>query len=185
MTPQLQPDDTLMTAALEGDRQSFRVLVSKWKGPMVNYFYQQLWNREQAEDLAQEVFVKVWNTKRYNPQGQFSAWLFAIARRTLIDFKRKKHPKMALGDHDALLQSVPDTGSPEQRVLQSERLETLTLALNKLPEDQRQLILMAKYEQLKYKDLATVFHTTESNIKVKVHRVLARLKKKMKGVPHG
>ena len=164
-----------MQAIVQGDQDAFRQLMRHWKQPIVNYFYQQLWQKEAAEDLAQEVFIKVWKVNQYKNKGSFPAWLFAVARHSLIDYKRKKRlPIQNEKDNPAIESSTNLT--PESQMLHTDQVSELKVALDLLKPDQRNLILMAKYEGLKYKDLAQVFQTSENNIKVKVYRTLKRLK---------
>ena len=89
-TPQQPTDEQLMLRVIEGDPIAFQRLVQRWKHPLINYFYRQVHGREVAEDLAQEVFIRLWKAKKYHISAKFSTWLYRIAYHQLVDYHRQQ-----------------------------------------------------------------------------------------------
>lgn len=176
------PDEDLMLAVSQHqDRAAFSELMKRWKQPLMNYFYRQVREAELSEELLQEVFLKLWKTRHYRVQAKFSTWLYRVAQHVLIDHWRKQERRLPQASDTTTLEASDTAPSPEEKTLQQERQQQLYTALQKLPRAQQQVILLSKFQQLKYADIAEVMGWSVSNVKVQVFRALQQLKKHVGG----
>lgn len=184
---QTESDDSLMQRVLQRDRQAFDVLVSRWKQPLMGYFYRQFARPELCEDLVQEVLCKVWFARHYQAQGQFKAWLFRLAHHIRIDWLRRHRselgqPALAL---DALAE-WPDATQvgPEESLLQQEQQQAIQTALGTLSAAQRELLVLSRYQELSHAEIARITGASANTVKVQVFRALKQLAKKFQEVTH-
>lgn len=171
-------DETLMLRVLGRDQTAFRLLVARWKHALVNYFYRQLGKRETAEELAQEVFVKIWSTSRYTPNSAFAAWIWRLARNQLIDYLRASGRRPLPADDDSALNVMPAQGhSPEEALLAAEEQRQLQTALEALPGRQRHVLVLSKFQGLKHAQIAESLGCSVNHVKVQVFRAVQNLAK--------
>lgn len=183
-TPDIR-DETLMLQCVAGQKPAFNLLVKRWKQPLVSYFYRQLGSAETAEELAQEVFVKVWTTQRYLPQARFSTWLYRVAGRVLIDHWRKQGRRpQADVVLDGQLDWPSETQSPEQQYMAAEGAARVRSALQQLPPKQQQVLVLSKFQDLKYAHIAEILGCSVNHVKVQVFRALQRLGEHLKEHHH-
>src|SRR5215212_730400 len=161
MAERVQLDDrTLVERILGGDRDLFTTLVSRYEKRLVNYVYRITHRYEEAHDLAQDIFVKVYLAlDRYDPKYQFSTWLFRIAQNSAIDALRKKSlPEVPLtrpaGDDDSggpKEREFADDGISPYRALKNKQLSAaIDKAVEQLPTDYRELIQLRHFAELSY-----------------------------------
>jgi RNA polymerase sigma-70 factor (ECF subfamily) len=168
-------DVELMLALKAGDEEAFSVLVNRHRNSIVNLTYRYLGNRSDAEDLAQEVFLKVYKArKRYEPQAKFTTWLYRVAvNASLNEVRNRKnrptHGAVALAgaDNDAFVPSLadPDSALPAEEVERSELREKVREAVDELPDRQRMALLLNKFHGLSYEELAATMEMTIPAIK--------------------
>lgn len=184
------PDAELMLRVKRGDRSAFESLVEKYKQPVINLVGRTLPDLNEAEDIAQNVFIQVYKAApRYEPSAKFSTWLFTIARNFCLNElrRRSRHPADSLDathpdDEDSPLRQVPDqrpTG-PTDLLLQAELEEKIQAALADLPESQRTAILLCRQKDLSYEDIAEVLKCSLSATKSLIHRGRETLKTRLK-----
>ena len=169
------PDALLMLAVASGDESALTDLIDRWKGPLVSFFYRSVRSKELAEDLAQEVFIRVYRAApRYRPEAKFSTYLFAIARRRLINEHRRatRKPLELVDPQD--LRSVKSDQSNKQELFEIE--EAFSTALEDLPPKHREAILLLKQQQLSYEEIATIMGASESSVKTWIFRARQKLK---------
>lgn len=173
------PDDfNLMEAIAQGDQQAMRMLVHRWQGPLINFFYRSLHCEMTAEDLTQVVFVKICRSaSRYRPDAKFSTFLFHIARRVLInEFRRQSRKPLDSVDSSELTNhSAPDSALPLMEIE-----EALESALATLPENQRTAILLLKQQGLSYEEIAQIMEAPTTSIKTWIHRARESLKEQLR-----
>lgn len=171
-------DEALMLAvSQQQDRAAFAELMKRWKQPLMNYYYRQGNGVEVSEELLQEVFVKIWKTRNYRVQAKFSTWVYRVAQHLLIDHWRKQGRRPAAVSAETVLAAVEDNArSIEEQTLQHEREQRLYGALQQLSPAQRQVIVLSKFQQLKYSEIGEIMGWSESNVKVQVFRALKALK---------
>lgn len=175
-------DEDLMKKTLEGDKKSYYLLVSRWNKQIFNFFYKNTQDITLSEDLSQEVFISVWKTKFYNPTAPFYSWLYKIAKNKLIDYGRKKKISfVSLDDNPEVFEVESDKyQSNIDRLIQEEQEDIIKKALRELPEDQRTIIILSKYQKLPYEDIAKIMNCSNDAVKVKVFRTIKILAKKFK-----
>ena len=176
-------DRALVTRILEGDRDRFTELVRRYEKRLINYVYRITHRYEEAHDLAQEIFVKVYLAlDRYDPKYQFSTWLFRIAQNASIDALRKKSlPEVPLArpsdDDQPRDREFADTGVSPYRALKNKELAAaIDKAVGKLPQDYRELIQLRHFAELSYEEIASMKKLPLGTVKNKLFRARNLLK---------
>jgi RNA polymerase sigma-70 factor (ECF subfamily) len=169
----MESDEALMRAVRDGDLACLTTLFERYHRPLFGFLYRMTGSRATAEDLVQDVFVRVLKyRKTYRDTGSFEAWLFHIARNTRHDFA-KKHPAMESISDDM---DVAATGpSPGLRLEQHEDAVLLKDALSRLPADKRELIILARYRGMSYAQLGALMGADVGTIRVRLHRAVRQL----------
>jgi RNA polymerase sigma-70 factor, ECF subfamily len=190
MVSPMDPDAALMLRVKRGDLQAFEELVQKYKQPIVNLMFRMLHDMEEAEDLAQNVFIRVFQSaSRYEVAAKFSTWVFTIARNLCLNEirRRGRHPAQSLEstqseDEDQAPRQYADmrTFSPPQAFLQKELEQRVQQALEDLPEKQRLALAMCQEEELSYEEIAQVLGCSVSATKSLIHRGRETLKERLK-----
>lgn len=172
------PDVTLMLEVAAGNEGALRMIIQKWQNPLINFFYRSLQSREEAEDLAQILFIKLYRAApRYQPTAKFSTYLFAIARRQLInEYRRSQRKPMDLVDPAELGGSI--SGRKVLETLEIE--EAFQQALRDLPENHREALLLFKQQELSYQEIAEILGVPETSVKTWIYRARQRLKESLK-----
>jgi RNA polymerase sigma-70 factor, ECF subfamily len=190
MAPPLDPDAALMLRVKRGDIAAFEELIEKYKQPIVNMMYRMLRDLDEAEDLAQNVFVRVHQSAgRYEVSAKFSTWIFTIARRLCLNEirRRGRHPAESLessqsDNEDQAPRQFEDvkTFSPPEAALHGELAQKIEEALAQLPEKQRLAIVLCRQEELSYEEIAKVLGCSVPATKSLIHRGRETLKLKLK-----
>ena len=181
-------DRALVARILEGERDRFTELVTRYERRVVNYVYRITHRYEDAHDMAQEIFVKVFLAlDRYDPKFQFSTWLFRIAQNSAIDALRKKTvnevsiaPKP--GDEDTKEREFADTGVSPYRAMSNKQLaDAIDTAVRNLPIDYRELIQLRHFAELSYEEIASMKKLPLGTVKNKLFRARNLLKVELEG----
>ncbi len=169
-------DNTLMTKVKEGDLTKLGLLFERYKKPLFGFFYGLNKEAELCEDLVQNVFLRILKYRYlFRGDGEFRTWMFHIARNVNHDHFRKnkwKH-KESLDDWENKL------GTDENRSTQfrqDDEMQLLSMAMDRLSEDKREILLLSKFQEKKYKEIGEILGCTEGAVKVKVFRALQELK---------
>jgi RNA polymerase sigma-70 factor, ECF subfamily len=184
-------DEVLMMRFQGGDRAAFAGLVRRHKTTIYNFILRQVRSPEIAEDLAQDVFVKVVQSAAdFKHEARFSTWAYAIARNICIDHLRKaalrRHPSLdqapgsgdggdegsTLGERTA---DVRPSSAVERVVIGTELAQRIALAVERLPADQREVFLMRELAHLPFKDIAEITGVPENTVKSRMRYALERL----------
>ena len=186
-------EDTQAVAALvgrclSGDAAAWEAIVRQYNRRIYNVCYRFAGTAEDAEDLTQEVFIKMYRTlNSYDAsKGAFITWVTTIARNLLVDhFRRSKHDRLTdslesapAGDQDAptLGEQLPDLGpSPDAGVQTQERQRTVHLALQKLSPELREAVILRDLQELEYREIAQVLRVPEGTVKSRINRGRAEL----------
>jgi RNA polymerase sigma-70 factor (ECF subfamily) len=190
MAEPMDPDAALMLRVKRGDMQAFEELADKYKQPIVNMMYRMLHDFDEAEDLAQNVFVRVYQSAgRYEVSAKFSTWIFTIARRLCLNEirRRGRHPAESLEssqsdseEHAPRQFEDVKSSSPPDAFLQGELIQKIEEALAQLPEKQRLAIALCRQEELSYDEIAKVVGCSVPAVKSLIHRGRETLKDKLK-----
>jgi len=185
-TAALDYDAELMLRVKEGDGASFGLLLEKHRSPVVHFLYRMVQNQAVAEELAQEVFLRVYRSRSsYEPTARFTTWLFRIATHLALNSLRdgKNERLQERLDRDSAempARQVPDSKpSVEQTMVYQVRLEEVRQAVAALPEKQRAAVLMHKYEEMEYSQIARVLRCSESAVKSLLFRAYETLRARL------
>ena len=181
-------EENLISTLKKGDIKSFRILMDEHQRKVLNTCYRFLNNKEDAEDLTQEVFLEVYKSiSSFREESKISTWIFRIAVTKSLDFIRKKKRKKRYAvlkrifSDDALTVEIPDNSNlnPSRRTEEQDRIRILNEALESLPQNQRAAFTLSKYDELSYKEIADILNTTISSVESLIHRAKNNLKKKL------
>ena len=182
-------DVQLMLDVKAGDEQSFALLLHRYRTPLVNFLYRMVRNREQAEDLAQEVFIRVYRARAdYVPSAKFTTWLFRIATNLALNSVRDtRHQRMEISlDAPVTVDSEDGDERPvdvaeknpniEEHLVQEAQRDMIRHAIDKLPEKQRAAVLLHKYQELDYGEISKILQCSESALKSLLFRAYESLR---------
>ena len=181
-------DVQLMLDVKGGDEQSFELLLQRYRMPLVNFLFRMVKNREQAEDLAQEVFIRVYRAReQYVPTAKFTTWLFRIATNLALNSLRDhRHQKLEMSIDAPLTEGEDGDERPfevadkhltvEQELVEEERKKMIRRAIEKLPDKQRAAVLLHKYQELDYAEIAKILSCSESALKSLLFRAYEMLR---------
>ena len=172
----------------EGDQDAFRILFVNYKQKIINYCYRFCGHREIAEELAQEVFLRVYKAApRYRPDARFSTWIFRIATNICLNELRKKKYRCKIESLDDSFHSGTGAGSgeiedrgtpaPQDRLEDRERDQMIQGAISNLPEKQRAALLLRLHYGFSYREIGKQIKASESSVKSLIHRGRQNLKK--------
>jgi len=173
-----------------GDESAFSYLIQKYRRPMVGFLYRLCHNPSTAEELAQEVFLRVYRSRAtYEPSAKFTTWLYRIATNLAVNHARDtRHERpentLRLDDPDQESGKTPDLADEsltvEERIMRRERLAAIRGKVNALPERQRIAVIMHKYQQMDYREIAGVLKLSESATKSLLYRAYETLREQLK-----
>jgi RNA polymerase sigma-70 factor, ECF subfamily len=183
-------DAAIMLELRAGNMAGFDFLIQKYRKPIIHFMYRMVRNQAIAEELAQEVFLRVYRSREtYRAEARFSTWLYRIATNLGVNYARdNRHERMAstvyLDEADSETGTTPDvadsTPGAEADMLQRERLNAIRQHVMELPERQRVAVLMHKYEGLDYRQIGDVLKLSESATKSLLFRAYQTLREKLK-----
>jgi len=188
-------DADFMLRVKTGDESAFSYLVQKYRRPMVAFMHRMCHNPSAAEELAQEVFLRVYRSRSsYEASAKFSTWLYRIATNLAVNHARDtRHERpenvVRLDEPDQETGTTPDLPdeslSAEQRMLQHERARAIRQRVQALPERQRIAVIMHKYQQMDYRQIGEVLKLSESATKSLLYRAYETLREQLKDFVSG
>jgi RNA polymerase sigma-70 factor (ECF subfamily) len=183
-------DAEVMLRVKSGDEPAFNYLVQKYRRPMMNFMYRMVRNAAVAEDLAQEVFLRVYRSREsYEASAKFTTWLYRIATNLAVNHARdSRHERpettVSLDEPDentGMAIDVPDGSlSAEELLVRQERIIAIRQRVNDLPERQKIAVLMHKYQQMDYREISEVLKLSESATKSLLFRAYESLRGQLK-----
>jgi RNA polymerase sigma-70 factor (ECF subfamily) len=183
-------DAEIMLRVREGDDSGFNFLIEKYRKPIIHFMFRMVHNQAIAEELAQEVFLRVYRSRQtYRAEARFTTWLYRIATNLGVNYARDtKHERAAQNVY--LDQPDPETGTTpdvadsrptaEQDIVRDERLKAIRQHVLALPERQRTAVLMHKYQGMDYKEIGEVLKLSESATKSLLFRAYQTLRERLK-----
>ena len=180
-------DELLMALFKKGDEQAFRILFDRYYSHVLNFAFRLLASREESEDIAQETLFRVYDNKdRFDSSRFFRPWLFAIASRLASNKlrHRKRHPSRSLDwkpDDDSEYQSPPElpdvtTPQPHEVMEKKQTIDMVREALDALPEKQRTVVILARYEDMPYEEIGMVMGLSVGGVKSLFFRAKEQLR---------
>ena len=179
----VEPDTELMLRVKEGDAASFALLLDRHRWPVIHFLYRMTQNQAVAEELAQEVFLRVYRSRTvYEPSAQFTTWLFRIATNLALNWLRdntRRKVEESLDerrDGEAPVQVTDAASNIEEQMLYQDRLREIRQAVESLPPNQRAAVLMHKYEDLDYAHIARALDCSVPAVKSLLFRAYEKLR---------
>lgn len=189
-SPDTVSDADVMLRVKTGDESAFAYLVQKYRRQMVGFMYRMCHNPAAAEELAQEVFLRVYRSRSsYEASAKFNTWLYRIATNLAVNHARDtRHERpentLRLDEPDQETGTTPDLAdsslSAEEQMLQRERMTVIRQKVQALPERQRMAVIMHKYQQMDYREIAEVMKLSESATKSLLFRAYETLREQLK-----
>jgi RNA polymerase sigma-70 factor (ECF subfamily) len=184
-----QPDDAALVAqVLAGNRDRFEALVARYQARLINFLYRLVGDGNTAQDLAQEVFVKIYYAlDRFDPHYRFSTWFFRVAQNVAIDELRRRRLKLvSLSGHDEKdgdqgdWEFPSDGPGPYQKLRNLERGDAIQEAIESLPWDYRELVVLRHFGELSYQEIADLHDMPLGTVKNKLFRGRQLLKDRLR-----
>jgi RNA polymerase sigma-70 factor (ECF subfamily) len=178
-------DVQLMLDVKAGDDESFNLLLRRYRTPLVNFLFRMVRDSATAEDLAQEVFLRVYRArKQYSPSAKFTTWMFRIATNLALNSIRdNRHRRMETSidapasDEDSARRELPAREMRiDEHMVERDRSEFIRRAITSLPEKQRVAVLLHKYEEMDYGEIAGILDCSESALKSLLFRAYETLR---------
>jgi len=183
-------DAQVMLRVKDGDDAGFDYLVTKFRRPMLAFMYRMAHNSAIAEELVQEVFLRVYRSRQtYNAEAKFSTWLYRIATNLAVNHARDtkyERPELTVNldepdeETGSTIDLADSTITAEQAILRRERLAAIRQHVQNLPERQRMAVLMHKYQGMDYRQIGEVLKLSESATKSLLFRAYETLREKLK-----
>jgi len=182
------PSEDLMARIAKGDDDAFEILVNRHQASILNLIYRFIGDRTQAKDLAQEVFLRVWQSaKSYEPKAKFTTWIYRITANLCINElkssrRRKLFQFLRFGEdqentiEEVLVDASP---SPEDLLLSREQSRRISDALQSLPANQRMALVLRRYDNLSYQEIAKILNCSVSAVESLLIRAKRNLQKKL------
>lgn len=178
-------DFDLMARIGNGDHAAFRQLVERHQNTVIGTVAKMLGNPSDAEDISQQVFLRIWrNARRYRPDAKFTTYLFTITRNLVFNETRRRSRKKEVSADEReenshlQIEASPDH-RPDAELLQAELREAVDAAIAALPESQRMAVVLRRYEQLSYEEIADVLALSVSAVKSLLFRARSALRESL------
>jgi len=190
----LVSDHELVSRAQQGSEKAYRELLGRYQRPVFSIIYRMIRDREQAEDLAQETFVRVFNhIDRYDPRYKFSSWIFKIATNLTIDWIRRKELDTVSidGSRNAVtaeqieatsITIASDDENPEELLEAKELGEEIEGAISKLRPEYKAAILLRHVEGREYQEIAEILKIPLGTVKWKMHETIRKLRPRLEAL---
>jgi RNA polymerase sigma-70 factor, ECF subfamily len=180
-------DEELMARIAGSDAQAFEILVRRHQRRILNLIYRSLGDRIQAEDVAQEVFLRVWRAAEdYKPKSKFTTWVYRIVVNLCLDTLKSAHRKQPFvhlyggaensEENDGVLNGCDSAPSPEELLIDAEKSRRIFAALDSLPANQRLAVVLKKFDGLSYDDISRILGCSVAA----VESLLVRAKKTLR-----
>jgi len=184
----LDSDAQLMLRFRNGEAEAFDQLFSRHTRAIINFAYRFVRDRQLAEELAQEIFLRVYESaSRYRVEARFTTWLYRIAANVCLNEVRKPHfragrvPLEALARDPRFPAGAREAGSSPEKLLEREAISrAISEALDRIPEKQRVAFILNKYQELSYAEVAGIMRTSEKAVKSLIHRAREALTERLK-----
>lgn len=170
--PDLTADNLLMLTVRNGDVAKMAALFERHHRMLFNFFLRLTGNRAASEDLVQDVFFRMLKYRHtYQPDNDFLPWMYRIARNAHVDYTRKPRLELISGSHD---EASAEPG-PHEQLERNEETELLRRALARLPVEKREVLVLSRFQNLKYGEIAEIMNCEPGTVKVRVYRAMRDL----------
>ncbi|MDE3181049.1 MAG: sigma-70 family RNA polymerase sigma factor [Acidobacteriota bacterium] len=187
----IDSDLELMLRVRSGDTGSFEILLNRYRLPLVGYFARMVRDHALAEDLAQEVFLRVYQARhRYQPDARFTTWLYRIATNLALNALRDRKGKAATlgddpGEEPSVARIADKRRTAEEQLMLSDRERLIRRAVEALPERQRTAVILHKYQEVDYRQIGQILGLSESAVKSLLFRAHENLRASLEPLLEG
>lgn len=183
-------DGDLMLRLQAGEDSALNQLMSRWQTPLVQFVFRYIGNRDDAIDLAQETFVRVYQNRHgYRPKAKFSSWLFTIASNLCHNYKRweRRHPTVSIaGEGDSASDGADRYAgreeTPHETAARNDMAAKVRESIQSLPHDLKTVVLLFEYDDLSYEEIAAVLGCTAKAVETRLYRARKMLQEKLRGL---
>ncbi|RKR84788.1 RNA polymerase sigma-70 factor (ECF subfamily) [Mucilaginibacter gracilis] len=169
-------DNAIMLKVRAGDLDRMGLLFERYNRQLYGFLFHMTYKREASEDMVQMVFYKMLKYRHtFTGDGEFVAWMYSIARNTIID-EAKKNKKHLHDSAEDMAEVLPSDMSTDGQLERKQEKQELHKAMSKLSTDQREILTMSRFQELKHQEIAQILNITEGAVKVRVHRAMCELK---------
>jgi RNA polymerase sigma factor (sigma-70 family) len=173
-------DNSIMAQVRDGEVRKLAILFERHHKALFNFFLHMTANRDLSEDLVQDVFFRVLRYRHtYNETHPFTAWMYQIARNAQTDHARKRKPEVPIEsnseEHTAMNEPVSNIPLADEQLHRDQETRLLRKALNRLPDDKREVLILSRFQNLKYDEIAAVLGCEIGAVKVRVYRATKAL----------
>lgn len=173
-------DEQLCMNYVNGNRLAFEMLVDRWEKQVFGLVYRSIRDKESAEDLTQDIFIKVFKSMRYfRGESSFKTWIYRITLNTIIDYQRKMKKtknRIDLKYFDSNLQLKSNERNAEERLSDEGKINAVRSAISKLPQGQRAILLLKEYSGLTFEEISRVLSCPVSTVKSRLYKSLKKMK---------
>ena len=168
-------DNLVMLKVRDGEVGKLGILFERHHIALYNYFLRQTGRRDASEDLVQEVFLRMLKYRQgYRGESRFTVWMYRIARNSWVDYFKKAKREMPWDD--GMEEPVSDEATPSENFEENQKLAQLRAALAKLPPEKREVLVLSRYQNMKYEEIAELLGCAVGTVKARVHRAIKDLK---------
>jgi RNA polymerase sigma-70 factor (ECF subfamily) len=181
----MDPDQPVVDRILAGEERAFDELMERYKRPVLNFVYRMLGDAHEAEDVAQDSFVRAYqNLARFQPgRGKFSTWLFQVARNAALDRLRQRRRRGIFQSLEITEEKFPIPGkNPSDASDLSDLSDAIARAVGELPEEQRAVVVLAEYHDLSYAEIAAVMQCSVKSVEARLYRAKQFLRERLRKV---
>lgn len=170
-------DNTLMLQVKEGDLDKMGLLFQRHHQALYGFLYRMTGQKEQSEDLVQNVFFRMLKYRHaFAGSGEFKTWMYHVARNALSDHFKRSGKKKSVYELSVVENKVMAEHRSDAMIESRQNKQLLEKAMNSLSNENRELLILCRFQELKYKEVATILNINEGAVKVRVHRALSELK---------
>lgn len=179
-------DNYLMQQVRNGDLEKLGILFQRYRGMLLNFFIRATRNHAASEDLVQDVFVRILKYRHtFGEESEFTAWMYRIARNAHFSAWRKQSREKPLPEAEAAQEIASEDPRPDQVLERRQDVALLYRALETLPQDKRDLLLLSRFQKLKYRQIAQQLQCDVGAVKVRVFRATREIEKRVRQLAEG
>lgn len=170
-------DNAIMLRVKAGDLDRMSLLFERYNRQLYGFLFHMTYDREASEDMAQHVFYKMLKYRyTFTGDGEFVAWMYQIARNTIKDMAKKNKNKVQQYDVDDMADRIGGGTLADEHLEKKQAKAELHRAMAKLSDDQREILTMSRFQELKHQEIGHILNISEGAVKVRVHRAMQELK---------
>jgi RNA polymerase sigma-70 factor (ECF subfamily) len=169
-------DNSLMLKVREGDLDKMGLLFGRYHRPLYGFLFHMTKQKEASEDMVQNVFFRMLKYRHSFTGGEFKTWMYHLARNVLSDHFKKDKKMSVQHTVTAAEEKIPGGPLPDEPIKKKQELKALEDAMAGLSVENRELLILSRYQELRYSEIARILEVSEGAVKVRMHRALQQLK---------